>query len=63
MRWSRVERGRRTLAERPVGPVRVVMIDVFGKDCFELTALEDEHPVEALVPDGTVWVPITRRGG
>jgi len=40
------------LAERPVGPVRVVVFDVLGEDCFEVTPSEDEHPVEALAPDG-----------
>jgi hypothetical protein len=35
-----------------VGPVRVVVLDVLGKDCFEVPAAEDEHPVEALAPDG-----------
>jgi hypothetical protein len=34
-----------------VGPVRVVMLDVLGKDCFEVTVAEGEHPVEALAPD------------
>ena len=28
------------------------MLDVFGKDCFEVTAAEGEHPVDALAPDG-----------
>jgi hypothetical protein len=28
-----------------VGPVRVVLLDVLGKDCFEVTAAEDGHPV------------------
>jgi hypothetical protein len=28
------------------------MLDVLGKDCFEVPAPEDEHPVEALAPDG-----------
>jgi hypothetical protein len=28
------------------------MLDVLGKDCFEVTATEDEHPVEAFAPDG-----------
>ena len=28
------------------------MLDVLGKDCFEVTAAEDEDPVEALAPDG-----------
>lgn len=37
------------MAEGPVGPVRVVMLDVLGKDCFEVTAAEDEHPVKAQV--------------
>jgi len=40
------------LAEGPVGPVRVVMLDVLGKGCFKVAAAEDEHPVEALAPDG-----------
>ena len=35
-----------------MGSVRVVMLDVLGKDSFEVTATEDEHPVEALAPDG-----------
>ncbi len=35
-----------------MGPVRVVMLDVLDKDCFEVTAAEDEDPVEALSPDG-----------
>jgi hypothetical protein len=34
-----------------VGPVRIVMPDIVGNDCFEVTAAEDEHPVEALAPD------------
>ena len=38
------------MAEGPVGPVRVVMLDVLGKDCFEVATAEDEHPVEALAP-------------
>ena len=28
------------------------MLDVPGKDCFEVTPSEDEDPVEALAPDG-----------
>ena len=35
------------------GPVRVVMLDVLGKDCFEVPAPEDQHPVEALRPGGS----------
>ena len=32
--------------------MRVVVLDVLGEDCLEVTAAEDEHPVEALAPDG-----------
>jgi len=28
------------------------MLDVLGEHGFEVTAVEDEHPVEALAPDG-----------
>jgi hypothetical protein len=35
-----------------VGPVRVVALAVLGEDYFEVTTAEDEHPVEALAPDG-----------
>ena len=35
-----------------MGPVRVVVLDVLGEDCFEVTAAEGEDPVEALGPDG-----------
>ena len=35
-----------------MGPVRVVMLDVLGEDRFEVSGPEDEHPVEALAPDG-----------
>ena len=28
------------------------MLDVLGKDCLEVTAAEDEHPLEALAPFG-----------
>ena len=35
-----------------MGSVRVVMLHVLGKDCFEVTPSEDEHPVETLAPDG-----------
>ena len=34
------------MAKRPVGPVRGVVLDVLVKDCFEVAAAEDEHPVE-----------------
>ena len=35
-----------------MGPVRVVMLDVLGKHGLQVTTAEDEHPVEALAPDG-----------
>lgn len=28
------------------------MLDVLSKDCLEVTAAEDEHPIEAIGPDG-----------
>jgi hypothetical protein len=34
--------------------MRAVVLDVLDKDCFEVTAAEDEHPVEALAPDGAL---------
>jgi len=40
------------LVQRAVRAVDVVVLDLLGKDCFEMTATEDEHPVEALAPDG-----------
>ena len=40
------------LTEGPAGTVRVVVLDVRGEDCFEVTAAEDGHPVEALAPEG-----------
>src|ERR1700722_10886636 len=52
MRRSRVESGRRTLAERPMGTARVVVRDALGEHGFEMAAAEDEHPVEALAPQG-----------
>ena len=33
-------------------PVRVVVRDVLGEYGVEMAASEDEHPVEALAPDG-----------
>ena len=35
-----------------MGPVRVVMLDLLGKDCLEVATAEDEHSVGALAPDG-----------
>jgi len=32
--------------------MRVVMLDALGEHGFEVTAVEDEHAVEALAPDG-----------
>ena len=49
---GRIGTGGRSLAEGAVGSVRVVVLDVLGEDCLEVTAAEDEHPVEALAPDG-----------
>jgi len=40
------------LVQRAVRAVDVVVLDVLGEDCLEVTAAEDEHPVEALAPDG-----------
>lgn len=51
-RRSRIQHGRRTLTERAVRPLRVVVLDVLGEHCLEMTAPEDHHPVEALAPDG-----------
>ena len=39
--------GRRSLGECSVGPVLVVVERVVGQDVFELSAAEDEQPVEA----------------
>ena len=50
-RRSRIEHGRCTLAERAVGS-GVVVLDVLGEHGFEMAASEDDHPVEALAPDG-----------
>ena len=36
----------RSLAQGSVGPVRGAMLDVFGKDCFEVTPSEGEYGVE-----------------
>ena len=38
--------------ERAVRAVRVVVLDVLGEHGFEMAASEDEHPVEALAPQG-----------
>jgi hypothetical protein len=38
----------RSLLERGVGPVGVVVVDVVGDDAFELTAVPDERSVEEL---------------
>ena len=34
-------------------PMAVVVVDVLCKDDFELTPVEDQHPVETLAADGT----------
>ncbi len=33
--------------------VRVVVLDILGKDHLEVTSSEDEHPIEALAPQRT----------
>ena len=45
-RHIRCSRG--ALSEGAVWSVRVVMLDVLAKDCLEVTASEDERPVQAL---------------
>jgi len=40
------------LAEGPVRTVRVVVLDVFAEHNFKVTSSEDEHPIEALSPNG-----------
>ena len=39
-------------SSRGGGAVGVVMLDVLGEYGFEMAATEDEHPVEALAPQG-----------
>ncbi len=48
----RIGLGGRTLAQGPVGAVRVVVLHVLGEHGLEVTAAEDEHAVEALSPEG-----------
>ena len=36
-----------------MGAVRVVVLDVLGEHSFQMAAPEDEHPIEALAPEGT----------
>ena len=49
-RHIRCSRG--ALSEGAVWSVRVVMLDVLAEDCLEVTASEDERPVEAVAPHG-----------
>ena len=49
---SRVGLGRCALAEGPVGTVGVVVLDVLAEHDFEVAPSQDEHPVQALAPDG-----------
>jgi hypothetical protein len=51
VRRGRMERRRRTLVEGPVRTVRVVALDIFDENGLEVTAAEDEHPVEAFASD------------
>ena len=53
-RSSHVERRRRTLGERAVRTERVVVLDVLREHVLQVTSSEDEHPVEALAPQGAV---------
>jgi hypothetical protein len=48
----RTGRRRRTLAERSVAAVRVVVLDVLGEHDLQMAAAEDEHPVEAFAAQG-----------
>jgi hypothetical protein len=45
LRWLEVERA--------VGPLRVVVLDVDAQDAFEVAAVEDQQPVEALDARGS----------
>jgi hypothetical protein len=45
--WARTP-GRRTLLQRPVRPVGVVMIDVLIKNQPQVPFAGDQHPVQAL---------------
>jgi hypothetical protein len=51
-RRCRIGHGWRPLVEIAVGAVGVVVLDVRGEDCFEVSASEDQHPVKALAADG-----------
>jgi hypothetical protein len=48
--WSRwvLTPGGRALLQRPVGPVNVVMIDIFAQDQPQVPFTGDQHPVQAL---------------
>src|SRR5713226_803741 len=45
--WMRTP-GRRTLSQRPVRPVGVVVIGVLAEDEPEVPFTDDQHPVQAL---------------
>ena len=49
---SHVGLGLWALVEGPVRTVRVVVLDVFAETGFDVASSEDEHPIEALSPDG-----------
>ena len=40
------------MVQRAVRAVDVVVLDVLGEDSLEVMAAEDDHPIEALAPDG-----------
>ena len=48
--WSRwvLTPGGRALLQRPVGPVNVVMIDIFAQDQPQVPFTGDQHPVQEL---------------
>jgi hypothetical protein len=48
--WSKRMRtsGRRVLLQRPVWPVRIVVMEVFIKDQLQVPFAGEQHPVQAL---------------
>jgi hypothetical protein len=60
-RRSHVGVARCLVAERPVRPVSVVVLDVLGEDGFEVAPFENEHPVQALARGGADEYPLRCR--
>jgi hypothetical protein len=50
--WRWLPRSRWLEVERAVRPLGVVVLDVDTQDTFEVAAVEDQQPVEALDADG-----------